>query len=195
MILSIAWGSEINYGMSYKRRNMGLLPLYLLYLLSLLNDIWHQPNSLSQGKQARNLRRCALKAGKTSTRKTENLAHLTYLHTEGGIRYNSKLGQLWIVFYRSYPPLIAFSHPFKPLTICKFGWLPTSLFTIQYKWDSLLWNQSAIEAILGQLCLFSTSKIYFAFIHLLYKVCQSKWKKRVDQCQNLCLFDRYLDNS
>ena len=28
-------------------------------------------------KQARNLRRCALKAGKTSTRKTENLAHLT----------------------------------------------------------------------------------------------------------------------
>ena len=146
-------------------------------------------------KQARNLRRCALKAGKTSTRKTENLAHLTYLHTEGGIRYNSKLGQLWIVFYRSYPPLIAFSHPFKPLTICKFGWLPTSLFTIQYRWDSLLWNQSAIEAIFGQLCLFSTSKIYFAFIHLLYKVCQSKWKKRVDQCQNLCLFDRYLDNS
>ena len=145
--------------------------------------------ALFQDQQARNLQRCALKAGKTSTPKTENLAHLTYLHTEGGIRYDSKLGQLWTVFYRSYPPLIAFSHPFKPLTICKFGWLPTSLFTIQYRWDS------ALEAILGQLGLFSTSKIYFAFIHLLYKVCQSKWKKRVDQCQNLCLFDRYLDNS
>ena len=37
-------------------------------------------------KQARNLRRCALKAGKTLTRKTENLAHLTYPHTESGMR-------------------------------------------------------------------------------------------------------------
>ena len=37
-------------------------------------------------RQARNLRRCALKAGKTSTRKTENLAHLTYPHTESGMR-------------------------------------------------------------------------------------------------------------
>ena len=37
-------------------------------------------------QQARNLRRCALKAGKTSTRKTENLAHLTYPHTESGMR-------------------------------------------------------------------------------------------------------------
>ena len=146
-------------------------------------------------KQARNLRRCALKAGKTSTRKTENLAHLTYLHTEGGIRYKSKLGQLWTVFYKSYPPLIAFSHPFKPLTICKFGWLPTSLFTIQYRWDSLLWNQSAIEAIFGQLCLFSTSKIYLRTFISCIKFPQSKWKKRVGQCQNLCIFDKYLNNS
>ena len=45
-------------------------------------------------KQARNLRRCALKAGKTSTRKTENLAHLTYLHAESGMRNKSKLGHL-----------------------------------------------------------------------------------------------------
>ena len=37
-------------------------------------------------EQARNLRRCALKAGKTLTRKTENLAHLTYPHTESGMR-------------------------------------------------------------------------------------------------------------
>ena len=45
-------------------------------------------------KQARNLRRCALKAGKTSTPKTENLAHLTYLHAESGMRNKSKLGHL-----------------------------------------------------------------------------------------------------
>ena len=45
-------------------------------------------------KQARNLRRCALKAGKTSTQKTENLAHLTYLHAESGMRNKSKLGHL-----------------------------------------------------------------------------------------------------
>ena len=181
------------YGLSADRLGGALKKILLVVVVFMRSRLaWLvQPRI----EQARNLRRCALKAGKTSTRKTENLAHLTYLHTEGGIRYNSKLGQLWTVFYRSYPPLIAFSHPFKPLTICKFGWLPTSLFTIQYRWDSLLWNQSAIEAIFGQLCLFSTSKIYFAFIHLLYKVCQSKWKKRVDQCQNLCLFDRYLDNS
>ena len=45
-------------------------------------------------EQARNLRRCALKAGKTSARKTENLAHLTYLHAESGMRNKSKLGHL-----------------------------------------------------------------------------------------------------
>ena len=48
----------------------------------------------TRNKQARNLRRCALKAGKTSTRKTKNLAHLTYLHAESGMRSKSKLGHL-----------------------------------------------------------------------------------------------------
>ena len=51
-------------------------------------------SELGGNKQARNLRRCALKAGKTSTRKTENLAHLTYLHAESGMRNKSKLGHL-----------------------------------------------------------------------------------------------------
>ena len=37
-----------------------------------------QNNYLDLKKQARNLRRCALKAGKTSIHKTENLAHLTF---------------------------------------------------------------------------------------------------------------------
>ena len=45
-------------------------------------------------EQARNLRRCALEAGKTSTPKTENLKHLTYLHAESGMRNKSKLGHL-----------------------------------------------------------------------------------------------------
>ena len=84
-------------------------------------------NLKSKIQQARNLRRCALKAGKTSTRKTENLAHLADLHAESGMRKKSKLGHLWIVFYRLYPPLFAFSHPFKSLAICIFGLRPTIL--------------------------------------------------------------------
>ena len=67
----------------------------------------------------------------TSTRKTENLAHLTYLHAESGVRNKSQLGHLWTVFHKSYPSLFAFSHPFKPWALCIFGWLPTTLFTIQ----------------------------------------------------------------
>ena len=78
-------------------------------------------------KQAWNLRRCALKAGKTSTRKTENLAFLTYLQAESRMRKKSELGHLWIVFYKLYPHLFALSHPFKPLAICICGWRPTTL--------------------------------------------------------------------
>ena len=48
--------------------------------------IMHGAEDIPASKQARNLRRCALKAGKTLTRKTENLAHLTYPHTESGMR-------------------------------------------------------------------------------------------------------------
>ena len=56
-----------------------------MILIKNIQILKHGPN-LIQIKQARNLRRCALKAGKTSTRKTENLAHLTYPHTESGMR-------------------------------------------------------------------------------------------------------------
>ena len=39
-------------------------------------------------------RKMRFESGKTSTRKTENLAHLTYPHTECGMRKKSRLGHL-----------------------------------------------------------------------------------------------------
>ena len=65
-----------------------------------------QPSALSSKP-----RKMRFEGGKTSSRKTENLVHLTYPHAECGIRKKSRLGHLWIVFCKSYPPLFTLSHP------------------------------------------------------------------------------------
>ena len=68
-----------------------------------------QPSALSSKP-----RKMRFEGSKTSSRKTENLVHLTYPHAECGIRKKSKLGHLWIVFCKSYPPLFTLSHPLYP---------------------------------------------------------------------------------
>ena len=71
----------------------------------------------------------------------------------------SRLGHLWIVFYKSYPTLFALSHPFKPLVDYR-------LLCSQYNTGKTL--EPACQrglllalkiSIFGQLCLFPISKI------------------------------------
>ena len=72
----------------------------------------------------------------------------------------SRLGHLWIVFYKSYPTLFALSHPFKPLVDYR-------LLCSQYNTGKTL--EPACQrglllalkiSIFGQLCLFPTGRIW-----------------------------------
>ena len=72
----------------------------------------------------------------------------------------SRLGHLWIVFYKSYPTLFALSHPFKPLVDYR-------LLSSQYNTGKTL--EPACQrglllalkiSIFGQLCLFPTGRIW-----------------------------------